>query len=71
MSGEREPAPGTARPKLLFTVTEDWAFCSHRLPTALAARDAGYEVVVTARMRDHRERIETMGFRTVEWAIRR
>ena len=26
-------------PKLLFTVTEDWAFCSHRLPTAMAARD--------------------------------
>ncbi|HEY9080987.1 glycosyltransferase family 4 protein [Magnetovibrio sp.] len=71
MSGERKPAPGTARPKLLFTVTEDWAFCSHRLPTALAARDAGYDVVVTARMRDHREQIEALGFRTVEWAIRR
>jgi len=71
MSGESAPAPNTARPKLLFTVTEDWAFCSHRLPTAFAARDAGYDVVVTARMRKHREQIEKLGFRTVEWAIKR
>lgn len=58
-------------PKLLFTVTEDWAFCSHRLPTALAARDAGYDVVVAARFQNHRQMIEEMGFRTVSWAIKR
>ena len=58
-------------PKLLFTVTEDWAFCSHRLPTALAARDAGFEVVVAARMQDHRAQIEALGFRTVAWNIKR
>ncbi len=58
-------------PKLLFTVTEDWAFCSHRIPTALAAQDAGYDVVVAARMRDHRQQIEDLGFRTVPWAIKR
>lgn len=58
-------------PKLLFTVTEDWAFCSHRLPTAFAARDAGFEVVVAARMRDHQQQIEALGFRTVNWAIKR
>jgi hypothetical protein len=33
-------------PKLLFFVTEDWYFCSHRLPLAIAARDAGFEVAV-------------------------
>lgn len=58
-------------PKLLFTVTEDWAFCSHRLPTAFAALDAGYEVVVVARMQDHRAQIEALGFRTVAWNIKR
>jgi glycosyltransferase involved in cell wall biosynthesis len=58
-------------PKMLFTVTEDWAFCSHRLPTASAARDAGYEVVVVARMGEHQRQIEALGFRTVEWAIQR
>jgi len=71
MSGEREPTPAPAQPKLLFTVTEDWAFCSHRLPTAFAARDAGFDVVVAARMREHQDRIEQLGFRTVQWAIKR
>ena len=33
------------RPKLLFLVTEDWYFCSHRLPVARAARDASTAVV--------------------------
>ncbi|MCW8914673.1 MAG: glycosyltransferase family 4 protein [Magnetovibrio sp.] len=58
-------------PKLLFTVTEDWAFCSHRIPTALAAQDAGFDVVVVARMRDHQRQIEDLGIRTVNWAIKR
>jgi len=58
-------------PKLLFTVTEDWAFWSHRLPSAFAARDAGYDVVVAARMANHRHSIEELGFRTVDWAIKR
>jgi len=58
-------------PKLLFVVTEDWAFWSHRLPTAFAARDAGYEVVVVARIRNHQPRIEALGFRTIAWTIKR
>jgi len=35
--------------KLLFVVTEDWYFVSHRLPLAIAALNQGYEVVVAAR----------------------
>ena len=36
---------GTSRRRtVLFLVTEDWYFISHRLPLALAARDAGYRV---------------------------
>jgi glycosyltransferase involved in cell wall biosynthesis len=45
------------RPRLLYLVTEDWYFWSHRLPMARAARDAGFEVCVATRVRDHRERI--------------
>lgn len=71
MSDTPQSAAGSSRPKLLFVVTEDWAFCSHRLPTAFAARDAGYDVVVAARMREHQDRIEALGFRTVPWAIKR
>jgi glycosyltransferase involved in cell wall biosynthesis len=51
------------RPKLLFLVTEDWYFWSHRLPVARAARDAGFAIVVAARMQDHGARIRAEGFR--------
>lgn len=51
-----------APPKLLFLVTEDWYFCSHRLPVARAARDAGFAVAVATRVRDHGERIRSEGF---------
>ncbi len=52
-----------ARPKLLFLVTEDWYFWSHRLPVARAARAAGFEIVVATRVQDHAERIRAEGFR--------
>ena len=51
------------RPKLIFLVTEDWYFWSHRLPIARAARDAGFEIVVAARERVHGDRIRGEGFR--------
>lgn len=57
------PQSATARPKLLFLVTEDWYFWSHRLPVARAARDAGFEVVVATRVEGHGERIRAEGFR--------
>jgi glycosyltransferase involved in cell wall biosynthesis len=36
--------------RLLYVVTEDWYFLSHRLPMARAARDAGFEVHVATRV---------------------
>ncbi|MDX1739220.1 MAG: glycosyltransferase, partial [Alphaproteobacteria bacterium] len=48
--------------KILFLVAEDWSFCSHRLPMARAARDAGAEVHVGARENIHRDQIEREGF---------
>ena len=38
--------------RLLYVVTEDWYFLSHRLPMARAARDAGFEVHVATRVVD-------------------
>jgi hypothetical protein len=60
------------RPKLLFLVTEDWYFCSHRLPVARAARDTGFEIVVATRERAHGERIRKEGFvlRPIAWRRR-
>ncbi len=59
------------RPKLLFLVTEDWYFWSHRLPVARAARDAGFEVVVATRIQGHGEQIRAEGFRLCPLAWRR
>lgn len=57
--------------KLLYFVTEDWYFCSHRLPLAIAARDAGYEVVVVTRVREHGEIIHQAGLKLVPFELSR
>ncbi len=49
-------------PKLLYLVTEDWYFWSHRLPMARAARSAGFQVAVAGRIGSHRAAIEGEGF---------
>jgi glycosyltransferase involved in cell wall biosynthesis len=59
------------RPKLVFLVTEDWYFCSHRLPVARAARDAGFEVIVATRVCDHGDAIRGEGFRLLSLPWRR
>lgn len=48
--------------KLVYLVSEDWYFISHRLPMARAARDAGYEVHVATRVVACGEQIEREGF---------
>src|ERR1700739_1197877 len=52
----------SARRRLLYVVTEDWAFISHRLPMARAAREAGFEVHVATRVDRHGPAIEAEGF---------
>ncbi|HXZ01479.1 MAG TPA: glycosyltransferase family 4 protein [Stellaceae bacterium] len=51
-----------APPKLIYLVTEDWYFWSHRLPMARAARRAGFAVAVATRVVAHGERIRAEGF---------
>jgi len=48
--------------KLLYLVSEDWYFLSHRLPMARAARDAGYQVHVATRVVGGAADIEREGF---------
>lgn len=60
-----------APPRLLFLVTEDWYFCSHRLPLACAARDAGFDVAVATRVTAHGERIRAAGLRLIPLTLRR
>lgn len=64
-------AMSDSRKKLLFWVTEDWFFCSHRLPLAVAALARGYDVVVVTRVKDHGHLIENSGLRLVPLEINR
>ena len=50
-----------AKPRLLFVITEDWYFVSHRLALACAARDAGFEVGIATRVVSCAERITGEG----------
>lgn len=59
------------RPTLLYLVTEDWFFWSHRTPIARAARDAGFRVVVATREAEHGDRIRGEGFELVPIKLRR
>src|ERR1700722_8569196 len=63
--------PISPRKSLLFIVTEDWYFWSHRLALARAARDAGWDVWVATRIQAHGPRIEAEGFHLVELPWRR
>lgn len=51
--------------RILFLVTEDWYFLSHRLPLARAARERGHDVIVVTRVNRDGERIRSEGFRLV------
>ncbi|MDR3517598.1 MAG: glycosyltransferase family 4 protein [Azospirillaceae bacterium] len=69
----RSPVPNTPpdRLRILYLVTEDWYFWSHRLPMARAARDAGFDVAVATRVTAHGARIEAEGFRLLPLPWRR
>ena len=57
------------KPVLVYLVTQDWYFMSHRVPMALAAQRAGYDVHVVTHVDKHRAAIEALGFRVhaVDW----
>ncbi len=61
---------GTSR-RVMFLVTEDWYFCSHRLPVARALKAAGYEVAVACRVNTDGKKITDEGFALYPLALSR
>ncbi|HBC07638.1 MAG TPA: glycosyltransferase family 1 protein, partial [Rhodospirillaceae bacterium] len=59
------------RPRLLFIVTEDWAFLRHRLPMARAALDMGLEVAVATRVSGHADAIRALGITVFHTPVER
>jgi glycosyltransferase involved in cell wall biosynthesis len=49
------------RPRILYIVTEDWYFVSHRLGLAVAAIQAGFNVAIATRVSEHRDIITAAG----------
>ena len=69
MTSRPRPDLLRSKPVLAYLVTEDWYFMGHRVPMALAAQRAGYDVHVVTRVDKHRAAIESLGFRVhpVQW----
>lgn len=57
--------------RLLIFVSEDWYFVSHRLHIALAARNAGYDVTILTRVREHGAIIRAAGLRLLPFELSR
>jgi glycosyltransferase involved in cell wall biosynthesis len=54
-----------SKPKLLYLVTEDWYFWTHRFPLAVAALAEGYEVVLATNVGKHCNLINEAGIRVI------
>ena len=51
--------------RILYIVSEDWYFCSHRLPLAAAAMQRGHDVAVATRVHEHGDKIMAAGLRLI------
>ena len=56
---------------ILFIVTEDWYFVSHRLHIAIKAIEKGYKVTILTKVSTHRSLIESFGIKVIHWSINR
>ena len=59
------------KPVILYIISEDWYFVSHRLPLALAAIREGYRVVLLTNVSTCRQEISDHGIELVEYDISR
>ncbi|MFC1602620.1 glycosyltransferase family 4 protein [Pseudomonadota bacterium] len=57
--------------RLLFVVSEDWYFVSHRLHLAIAAIESGYTVALLSHTSNYRDLIESSGIEVIDWSLDR
>ena len=55
--------------RILYIVSEDWYFCSHRLPLAEAAVQRGHDVAVATRVHEHGGKIMAAGLRLIPFKM--
>ncbi|PJB70295.1 MAG: glycosyltransferase family 1 protein [Alphaproteobacteria bacterium CG_4_9_14_3_um_filter_47_13] len=56
---------------LVFVVTEDWYFYSHRRPMVRAAQEEGFSVCVITNIDRHRDAIEKLGVKVIPFSFER
>lgn len=59
------------RPRILFIVNVDWFFLSHRLPIAIAAQNAGFDVHIACQLTEKGKLIKNYPFVLHELALER
>tara|TARA_Y100000768_G_scaffold388831_1_gene387674 strand:+ start:29056 stop:30192 length:1137 start_codon:yes stop_codon:yes gene_type:complete len=57
--------------KILFIVSEDWYFVSHRFELAKEAISKGYEVSLLTNVYSHKKVIESAGINLLPWSLQR
>ncbi|WP_438997238.1 glycosyltransferase family 4 protein [Candidatus Puniceispirillum sp.] len=60
-----------SKKRVLFVISEDWAFISHRLHLADAAIKAGYEVGLLTRVTIYGDMLEARGIKLFHWDLNR
>lgn len=65
------PSSEPHRPRLLFLITVDWFFASHFLDRAIAARRAGYDVLVLTHLQHEAARLRAAGLVVTHWQVHR
>ena len=61
----------TSNKKILFIVSEDWYFLSHRLNLARAAIESGHQVALLSKISSHRKLLESSGLTVFDWSLDR
>ena len=51
---------------IVYFVSEDYYFCSHRMPIARAAKQAGHRISVLTRVNNHGDVIKSAGFELID-----
>ena len=59
------------KPRIVFFVSEDWYFYSHRLPLAIAAKKEGFDVYLITKKVSHSELIKEHGISVVNLDLNR
>jgi len=57
--------------RILFIVSEDWYFVSHRLHLAISAINDGYKVALLSHISEHRIFLDSLSIELIDWPLER